>query len=102
MGHTTGLNKADPAFGVTSISDYFRQSAIRIPFAGRDTQRIIAPYVGELLSWPDGTTDDLVMSTWFVIRAVQLTYLDPNAPAPRFDRPSWLGTGRSLASVYGR
>jgi hypothetical protein len=102
MAHTTHINKADPKFGVTGIADFFRQGAIRLPSGDPAARLAVKPLVHELITWPDGATDDLVMSVWFAIRAVQMTYVDPNIPAPRFDRPEWLGQGRSLAEAYGR
>jgi hypothetical protein len=101
MAHTTHINKADPEFGVTGIADFFRQGAIRLPFGNPEARLAVRPLTHELVTWPNGLTDDLVMSVWFAIRAVQMTYVDPNTPAPRFSRPSWLGKGRALADVYG-
>ncbi len=101
MPHTTHINKADPKFGVTGISDFFRQGAIRLPSGDPAARLAVKPLVHELVTWPDGATDDLVMSVWFAIRAVQMTYVDPSTPAPRFPRPDWLGQGRSLAEAYG-
>ena len=102
MPHSTGINKADPEFGVTGIADFFRQGAIRLPYGDSHARLALRPLTHELVTWPEGKTDDLVMSTWFFIRAVQMTYADPTIPAPRFERPSWLGSGRSLDSVYAR
>lgn len=99
--HTTSINKADPIYGVTGIADFFRQGAIRLPVGGPEGRLAVRPLVHELTTWPEGRTDDLVMSVWFAIRAVQMTYASPDTPAPRFERPSFLGHGRDLASVYG-
>lgn len=101
LPHSTTINKADPEYGVTGIADFFRQGAIRIPYGDTKARLSAAPYIHELITWPEGKTDDLVMSTWFGIRAVQMTYAAPDTPAPRFSRPSWLGTGRSVQEVYG-
>ena len=101
MPHTTSINKADPTFGVTGIADFFRQGAVRLPVGNPEGKLAVRPLVHELTTWPEGRTDDLVMSVWFAIRAVQMTYASPDTPAPRFERPSYIGHGRGLDSVYG-
>jgi hypothetical protein len=98
--HKTAANKADDTYGVKGISDFFRQGVIRLPHGDGEARLAVRPLVHELVTWPDGVTDDLVMSVWFAIRAAQLSYIDPKRPRPRFNRPSWLGRGRSLDEVY--
>jgi len=102
LPHSTTINKADPQYGVTGTADFYRQGAVRIPF-GDARARVSANQLRhELTTWPEGKTDDLVMSAWFGLRAVQMTYASPDTPAPRFDRPSWMkDSRRGLASVYG-
>lgn len=100
MPHTTSINKADPVYGVTGTADFFRQGAISLPYGDVDARQIVAKLTRELGSWPEGDTDDLVMSVWFAIRAVQMAYADPETPAPKFERPSWIGKGRGLPSMY--
>jgi len=103
LPHSTTINKAHPEYGITGIADFFRQGAVRIPHGDNKARMAANQFIHELITWPEGKTDDLVMSAWFGLRAVQMTYADPDTPAPRFSRPSWLsGTGRGLHSVYAR
>jgi hypothetical protein len=99
--HSTGVNKLDPEFGVRSTADFYRQGKVRLPYGDQDARRSVGQLIHELTTWPDGLTDDLVMSAWFALRAAQVTYIDPAQPPPRFTRPSWLSKARSLAEVYG-
>lgn len=100
MPHTTTINKADPVYGVTGTADFFRQAAIRLPYGDVDSRLIVDKLIRELTNWPEGDTEDLVMSVWFAIRAVQMTYADPETPAPRFERPGWLHRERGLRGMY--
>ena len=95
--HTTSVNKADPKFGVESVGDFFRQGKIRIPSKGPASKRRAEPLVTELLAYPDGDTDDLVMSTWFHTLAVNNHYSPRQARLYRQQRPSWVSSGRGLA-----
>ena len=95
--HTTSVNKADPKFGVETIGDFFRQGKIRIPHDGIVARRRAEPLIGELLAYPDGDTDDLVMSVWFHTLAVNNHYAPKQARMYRQQRPSWLSSSRGLA-----
>ena len=53
--------------------------------------------VDEVTRYPEGTTTDLTMSTWFAM--FQMQYLERKASAPvRQKRPSWI-SGRPLAKA---
>lgn len=95
--HTTTVNKADPKFGVESLGDYFRQGKVRIPNSQVQAKRRAEAFVSELLAYPDGDTDDLVMSCWFHTLAVNNHYSPRQARLYRMERPSWLSSGRGLA-----
>lgn len=95
--HTTSVNKANPEYGVESLGDYFRQGKIRIPSKGPLSKRRAEPFVSELLAYPDGDTDDLVMSCWFHTLAVNNHYAPKQARLYRQKRPSWVSSGRGLA-----
>ena len=94
--HTTSLNKSDPKFGVESIGDYFRQGKIRIPYADVVARKSAAPLVEELLAYPDGDTDDLVMSVWFHTLAVNNHWAPRTRRQYRRSRPDWISTQRGL------
>jgi hypothetical protein len=95
--HTTYRNKADPEFGVESIGDYFRQGRVRIPYADLPSRRDAAPLVTELLAYPDGDTDDLVMSVWFHTLAVNNMAVPRRKNLYRMDRPGWVTSRRGLS-----
>lgn len=95
--HTTSANKADPKFGVESIGDFFRQGRIRIPHADLPSRRSTEHLTAELLAYPDGDTDDLVMSTWFHTLAVTNQYTPRSQQMYRQTRPRWISAHRGLA-----
>lgn len=68
--HTTNRNKLDPLFGVETIAGPFKDGRIRIPWGDAATRIEFKPLIDELLRYPDSTTTDLVMSTWFSVLAV--------------------------------
>ncbi len=96
--HTTYANKADPKFGVTSIADYFRQGAVRLPWGSPATRLRMSDMVHELTRWPEARTDDIVMTTWFALKATTDNYTPARREAPRMARPHWVNTyaGRGL------
>ena len=102
--HQTHANKNDPKYGVTSLSDYFRQGKVRIPFGDGTTRLTIANYVSEFTKWPDARTDDEVMATWFAFKAIDGNYTPRNVERPKFDRPEWVGgySGRGLTASKPR
>lgn len=91
--HQTHSNKNDPKYGVTSIADFFRQGKIRLPFASGAARLSMSNYVHELTRWPDARTDDEVMATWFVLKAVETNYTPRTFAAPHFARPEWIAPG---------
>lgn len=100
--HQTSANKNDPTYGVTSIADYFRQGAIRIPLGDTNAREFAATYAHELTHWPDGRTDDTVMMTWFLLKSVQTAYTPRTYKPPTFDRPDFLGGYHSRGLVARR
>ena len=89
--HQTHANKNDPTYGVTSIADYFRQGAIRIPLGDPAAREFAQTYASELTRWPNARTDDTVMMTWFLLKAMQTAYTPRSYKAPQFDRPDFIG-----------
>ena len=83
VGHTTNVNKSDPKYGVESIGDEFRQGLVRIPWNGGVARSKSEELIHELVRYPDGETDDLVMSTWFHTLATRNHY------APRTSEASY-------------
>jgi hypothetical protein len=90
LPHQTHSNKNDPKFGVTSIADFFRQGVIRLPYGDPTTRLDIATYTHELTRWPQARTDDEVMATWFLVKAVDGNYTPRHFTPPSFPRPGWV------------
>ncbi len=88
--HTTNRNKSDPDFGVETIGDFFRQGRVRIPYQNIAARNAAQPLIEELLAYPDGDTDDLVMSTWFHTLAVVNHYTPRRKQVYRQPRPNWM------------
>jgi hypothetical protein len=97
---TSPMTKTTSEHNVTSISDFFRQGKVRLPYADIEARTFVNNLARELVTWPDGQTDDLVMSTWFAIRAVQFTYADPRLPVPKFERPEYLRRERGMVRPF--
>ena len=92
--HTTSINKRDPKYGFESIGDLFRQGMIRIP-TGTPTARLQTGYlIQEAISYPDGDTDDLLMSTWFHKLAIENHYTPRQQGMYRLARPRWMGNAQ--------
>lgn len=88
--HTTSINKRDPKYGFESIGDLFRQGMIRLPY-GNATSRLQMGYmVQEAITYPDGDTDDVLMSTWFQKLAVENHYTPRRIGMYSMARPQWL------------
>lgn len=86
--HTTTTNKHDPKFGLESIGDLFRQGQIRLPWGDVLSRRKSKELITEGIQYPEGDTDDLLMSTWFGKLAVENYYQPSFRTARGFDRPS--------------
>lgn len=83
--HWTGANKADPDFGVASMSTLFEADADGKPGIYLPNNNGVFPAVAELteqlIAWQPGVKGqktDLVMALWFaIIRARELIFLSP-------------------------
>ena len=92
--HTTSVNKRDPKFGFESIGDLFRQGMIRLPYATPAARLQMGYLVQEAITYPDGDTDDTLMSTWFMKLAIENHYTPRQTGLYRMNRPSWLASAR--------
>lgn len=62
--HNTSVNKSDPDYGVTTISQHWRFGRVRLP--GRGEGKVVSMrLVDEVTRYPHGRTDDCVMAEWF-------------------------------------
>lgn len=83
--HWTGGNKADPSYGVASMSTLFEKGADGKPTIylpnNNGTFPAVAQLTEQLIAWQPETKNqvtDLVMALWFaVIRARELIFLSP-------------------------
>jgi hypothetical protein len=101
--YTTRTNKPDPELGVGSMSRWFENGWVHIPWGNAESQRKMKLLVDELVMYPDARTTDCVMSFWFAWRQLQET-------APRFSSfnrleksGSWWGkrsSGRVVRNPY--
>lgn|ERR1035437_2173873 len=92
--HDTYRNKADPDYGVQMIAPAFKFGRVRLPGLGRG-RALSMRLVDEVTRYPQSSTTDLVMSTWFAM--FQMQYLaTPVSVKTLARRPSWV---RPLARV---
>jgi hypothetical protein len=96
--HTTSINKRDPKYGFESIGDLFRQGMIRLPYGSPQSRLQIGYLVQEGVQYPDGDTDDVLMSVWFQKLAIENYYTPRESGLYRLSRPVWLaGARRGIA-----
>jgi hypothetical protein len=96
-------NRESDEYGIQSIASWFRFGRMRLPGRQGSTSRggasnarlVSLRLVDEVTRWPDGTTDDCVMTCWFLIW--NLPRIAPRAEAPgKARRPSWAGRSRGF------
>ena len=94
--HDTYRNKTNEEFGVQMIAPNFKFGRVRLPGKGA-SRGYSMKLVDEVTRYPEGTTTDLTMSTWFAM--FQMQYIERKASSPvRQKRPSWI-SGRPLAKA---
>lgn len=64
--HTTGRNKSDPEYGIQSLATDFEFGRIRLPYGDWASQQNCKVLIDEATTYPYGTTDDVLMSLWFL------------------------------------
>jgi hypothetical protein len=94
--HDTYRNKIDEEYGVQMIAPNFKFGRVRLP--GKGISRAISMrLVDEVTRYPESSTTDLTMSTWFAMFQMQYLATPPATPPSHQRRPSWLG--KSLSRV---
>ena len=63
---TTHWNKNDTLLGVWSLAADFEGGRIRFPWQGAQDREAMEPLISEVLAYPNGQTDDVLMALWFV------------------------------------
>jgi len=67
IGHnTTRWNKNDTLLGVWSLASDFEAGRIRFPMGDQDSKATMEVLVDEILAYPNGNTDDVLMALWFI------------------------------------
>ena len=64
--HKTHDNKNHPIYGLKSLAGDFEMGQIRIPYGNMETRQEVGPFLDELLEYPFGDTNDMLMALWFI------------------------------------
>jgi len=78
-GHETYRNKFDPIYGVTAMRPLFAEQLISLPYLGFEAQEKVNLYTSQLVYFSSaknksksvGTKTDIVMASWFPMRAIR-------------------------------
>ena len=78
-GHETYSNKFDPVYGVTALRPAFQEKIINLPYMGFEAQEKVNLYTSQLVYFSSaknksktvGTKTDIVMASWFPMRAIR-------------------------------
>ena len=78
-GHETRNNKFDPIYGVTAMRPMFQENNISLPYLGFEAQEKVNLYTSQLVYFSSaknksksvGTKTDIVMASWFPMRAIR-------------------------------
>lgn len=87
--HTTSTNKADPNYGVWTMSSLFRLGRVRLPMRTTEASLASLRLIEEVVVYDHGRTDDCVMAMWMGHWNL------PNLTRPEYDggvvdRPQWV------------
>ena len=66
LGHNTGRNKADPELGVWGMASDFEFGRVHFPYGDAESRDQSEQLIEELMMWPNGNTDDILMALWFI------------------------------------
>jgi len=67
VGHsTTRHNKQDALLGVWSLASDFEAGRIRFPYSTPEDREVSEHLISEVLAYPNGQTDDVLMALWFI------------------------------------
>ena len=78
-GHETYKNKFDPMYGVTAMRPMFQEQKISLPYLSFEAQEKVNLYTSQLVYFSSaknksksvGTKTDIVMASWFPMRAIR-------------------------------
>lgn len=87
--HNTANNKADPNYGVWTLSTIWRRGRVRLPMRHGDASYASMKLIEEVIVYDHGRTDDCVMAMWMGHYNIQnISRPEDNSYVP--DRPSWV------------
>jgi hypothetical protein len=66
IAHKTTVNKRDMTMGVWSLASDFEAGRVRFPYGDREARDTSALLIDEVLAYPNGYTDDVLMALWFI------------------------------------
>ena len=90
--HSTHRNKADAEYGVESIRQHYKFGRVRLPYKrNSDGFNKSRRLIDEVTRYPNGRTDDLVMSHWFLEWQLPHIYTPTEATGTTWV-PSWSNT----------
>ena len=88
---TNSTNKHSEEYGVQTIAPHFKYGRVRLPGdEASGSRKAVSQFVKELTEYPNGTTDDTVMSFWFLVWQAPNIFDSLNVPEYSFERPSWM------------
>ena len=98
-GHETYSNKFDPIFGVTAMRPAFQEGIINLPYMGFEAQEKVNLYTSQLVYFSSaknksktvGTKTDIVMASWFPMRAIRRMQKERLAELSTDYEPSFSG-----------
>jgi hypothetical protein len=64
--HTTNRNKGDSVLGTASLALDFEYGRVRLPYGDAESKRSSQLLIDEVMTWPQGQTDDVLMALWFI------------------------------------
>lgn len=98
--HETNINKIDPKYGVTMLTNKYKAGLYDLPNAPvPGTRKQVAYLTNELTTWPDSTTDDHAMANWFFetfIMKHEKRERRSNEDELRQRRPSWVADPNAI------
>ena len=106
-GHETYKNKFDPVYGVTAMRPMFQEKIISLPYLSFEAQEKVNLYTSQLVYFSSaknksksvGTKTDIVMASWFPMRAIRRMQKEKFAELGYEYNPSFTGYNSSNMDI---
>ena len=106
-GHETYKNKFDPVYGVTAMRPMFQEQIISLPYLSFEAQEKVNLYTSQLVYFSSaknksksvGTKTDIVMASWFPMRAIRRMQKEKFAELGYEYNPSFTGYNSSNMDI---